>query len=160
MSPSLALSHGRKRLLGIYVFYSWVILLSQFLVTFLFCLISLQSTRFVSFSVETTFLLQPVSFAAVLKLSRPHIHTSGWVQFNTPGLFLFVCEWIYIYLLVTISFSKNLFFLALYIMCYSSWKDVDLLTLIISTDDHYFCFFAVQFQSFLSSLLHYLQLIQ
>ena len=54
---------------GFYVFYLWVILLCHLLVT-LFHLISLQSMRFIAFSVGTTFLLPPVSVLAVLILSR------------------------------------------------------------------------------------------
>ena len=58
-------SLGPKRLLGIYVFFLWIIFcMCQILVT-PFC--SKQSMRIVAFSVGTTFLL-PVSFIALLKL--------------------------------------------------------------------------------------------
>ena len=51
----------------------------------------------------------PVSFVAVLKLSRPRIHKLGWVQQSTPGLSPLVL--MEIYLLAPISFSGNFFFL-------------------------------------------------
>ena len=70
--------------------------------------------RSVAFSVGTTFLLPPVSFVAALKLSRPRIHTSEWVQYSTPGLFF--CEWRCVYLLVLISFSGNYFLLELFLV--------------------------------------------
>ena len=60
-----------------------------------------------------TFLLPPISFVTLLKLFRPHIHTSEWVQISiyssTPGLF-FLCESRCIYMSVQISFSWNSFF--------------------------------------------------
>ena len=68
------------------IFYEWVIL-CQLLVT-LFRLIFFQSTRFIAFSLGIIFLLRLFSFIAILSSSRPSIHTSGWVQFSTPGLFL------------------------------------------------------------------------
>ena len=40
--------------------------------------------KFVVLSVGITFLLSLVSFLAVLKLSRPRIHTSRWAQYSTP----------------------------------------------------------------------------
>ena len=91
----------QKRLPDVYVFYFWVIFLCQHLVT-LFSLISLQSMRFVAFSIRTTFLFPLVSFVTVLKLSRPRIHTSEWVQ----------C----VYLIVSISFSGYSFMLVLFLM--------------------------------------------
>ena len=33
-------------------------------------------------------MLPLASIAAVFKLSRPYIHTSGWVQYIIPGLFI------------------------------------------------------------------------
>ena len=48
-------------------------------------LISFQSMRLVALSIRTTFLLHPVSFGDVLRLSRPCIYTSEWVQYSTPG---------------------------------------------------------------------------
>ena len=65
---------------------------------------------FVAFSVGITFLLPPVSFIAVLKLSRPPIHSSGWLQYHTSGLFGRRC----IYLFVPISCSGNSFLLVLF----------------------------------------------
>ena len=63
----------------------------------------------------TTFLLLPVSFIPVLKLSRPCIHTSEWVQYSSPGLF-FLCESKCGYLFILISFSENSFLLVLFLM--------------------------------------------
>ena len=83
--------------------------MSDLVVSALFRLISLQSMRFVAFSTGTTFLLPPVSFVLVLKLSRPCIHTREWVQYSTPGL-NFLCELRSAYLLVLISFSEKSFF--------------------------------------------------
>ena len=86
-------------------------LASRNTVLFDFC----QSMRFVAFSEGTTFLLPPVSLVPVLKLLRPHIHTSECVQYNTSGLF-FLSESRCGYLLVLISFSENLFLLALFLI--------------------------------------------
>ena len=83
------------------------IVLCQLLVT-LFRLISLQSMRFITFSIGTTFLLPPISFVTGLKLSKPCIHTSEWVQYSTPGLF-FLCEWRCVHLLVPISCPGDFF---------------------------------------------------
>ena len=51
-------------------------------------LVSLQSMRFLTFSEGTTFLLPLISFVPVLRLSRPDIQTSEWVQYSTLGLLL------------------------------------------------------------------------
>ena len=48
-------------------------------------------------------------------MSRPHIHTSEWVQHSTTGLF-FLCESRCGFLLVLISFSGNSFLLELFLM--------------------------------------------
>ena len=64
-------SHGQKRLPCVNVFYLWVILFSTSYNILLY-LISLQSMRF---SIGNTFLLPPVCFVTVLKLSRPLIHS-------------------------------------------------------------------------------------
>ena len=67
-------------------------------------LISFHSMRFVAFSVGTTFLWLLVCFAAVIKLSRPDIHTSGWIQYSTPGIF-------FLYLFLSTNFIPwKLFF--------------------------------------------------
>ena len=50
--------------------------------------IYLHFMRFIAFSVRTKFLLPPVPFVAVLKLSTPHMHTPGWVSYSTIGLFV------------------------------------------------------------------------
>ena len=54
-------------------------------------------------------------FLTVLKLSRPRIHTSEWVQHSTTGLF-FLCESRCGFLLVLILFSGNSFLLELFLM--------------------------------------------
>ena len=52
----------------------------------------------------------------VLKLSRPRIHTTEWVQHSTTGLF-FLCESrCDFFLIVLISFSGNSFLLELFLM--------------------------------------------
>ena len=93
---SLFSSHGRKKKTKnkpkkiawcLSILLILLAILCQFLVT-LFRLISLQSLRFGAFSAGTTFLLPPISFVTVLKLSRPRIHTS---EHSTPGL-LFLSE--------------------------------------------------------------------
>ena len=89
-------------------------LLCQLLVT-LFCLTSLQPIRIAAFSLGTLFLLPSVLFVAVLKFYRCRIHTSGWIQYDTSGLFL-LCDWRCIYLLLLISFFVNSFLLALFFM--------------------------------------------
>ena len=48
--------------------------------------------------------------------SRPRIHTSEWVQYNSPGLF-FLCKSRCGYLLALISFSENSFLLAQFQCC-------------------------------------------
>ena len=78
-----------------------------------FRVISLQSMRFVALFKGNTFLLPPVSFVSALKLSRPVIYTSEWVQYSTSRLFL--CEWRCVYLLEPISFSGNIL-LAVFLM--------------------------------------------
>ena len=136
------------------------------LLLILFRLISLQSTRFVPIPVKTTAQLLSVYFVTILKLFRPTIHTSDWIQYSTPGLF-FLCEWKYVYWLVRFPFRAT-FLLALFLkLCPSLHiqvpnfelisllefifvvENVDLWTLILSTDYHYFCLF--QFQPFLSA---------
>ena len=65
---------------------------------------------------RNAFLLPLVSFfLTVLKLSRPRIHTSEWVQHSTIGLF-FLCESRCGFLLVLILFSGNSFLLELFLM--------------------------------------------
>ena len=54
-------------------------------------------------------------FLTVLKLSRPRIHKSEWVQYSTTGLF-FLCESRCDFLLVLILFSGNSFLLELFLM--------------------------------------------
>ena len=128
-----------------------------------------------------------------LKLSRLRIHRSEW--YGTPGFF-FLCESNCGYLLVLISFSENSFFALFSLQFQCSCihhlivkypravfelipllefippnKDVDLWTLIISTDYHYFClcystpiffycFFLQRCLIIVASLLYFLQLIQ
>ena len=50
---------------------------------------------FVAFSAGAAFnfMLPLVSFVAVLKLSRPHIQTSQWVQHSAPGFFFIMKYW-------------------------------------------------------------------
>ena len=68
----------------------------------------MRFVTFLAFSLGTTFLLPPVSFVTVLKLSMPLIHSSERVQYSTPGLFfLYVSRCLY--LLVLISFSETFF---------------------------------------------------
>ena len=123
------------------------------------CLISLQSMRFVTFSIGTTFLLPLVLFfffffVALLNVSRPGIHTLQWVQYSTTGLWmktylktpLFLRYPLYISVLLCPSFDiKVPKYLNLFPLIE---KDFDLWTLILSTDNDCFCLFAVQFQSF------------
>ena len=97
---------GQRRLLGVYVFYlscsDLVVSASCSTILFVFCAIQ----EILSITLGTTCLLPPVSFRAVLKLSRPCIHTSAL----QAGLLL-LWGWRCIYLILQISFSGNSFLL-------------------------------------------------
>ena len=85
---SLFLSYGCKRMLGIYILVSWVILF-QLLMT-PFHLVNLHTMRFIAFFLEIIFLLPPFFFVNALKWSRHYIHYQVWVQYSTPWLFFCV----------------------------------------------------------------------
>ena len=132
----------------------------------MFRLISLKFMRFVAFSIGVTFLLLPVTFVPIFKLSRPHILTSERVQYSTPGLFLsgMMCFfvntdfilWKIFFLHFSISVllrpsldSTQVFELILLLGFIFIDQHVYLWTLIISTYNLFFCLFTIQFQPFL-----------
>ena len=109
---SLFSSPGQKRFLGFTYSLMSDLLLLAYCNTVSFDLFADHEIRNILCRKHIS--VAPDPFVTVLKLSRPCINTSEWVQYSTLGLFL-LCELKCCYLLLLISSSGNSFLLVLFL---------------------------------------------